>query len=75
MSSLKEIIVFTSNPDEMRRFYEGGVGLAAGHAGPGRWTFDTAGARLALQAVGDSDEREIELGLETTALAAAIGRL
>ena len=75
MSSLKEIIVFTSNVDEMRRFYEGGIGLAAGHAGPGRWTFDTARARLALHAVRDSEEREIELGLETVALEAAIGRL
>jgi len=78
MSSLREVIVYTPNPDSMREFYEGRVGLAAVPAGPNRTRFDTAGAALVLQALPggpESQEREIELAFETSSIEADVQRL
>lgn len=78
MSSLREVIVFTPNLDGMREFYESGVGLTVGHAGPNRIHFDTARATLALQGFAEApgtQERGIELAFETLSIETDVQRL
>src|SRR6266487_3361723 len=75
MGPLKEVIVFTSNLESMTRFYAEGVGLRTVHAGPHGTRFDTTGAALALLALPEGREREMELTFETSSIEADVQRL
>jgi predicted enzyme related to lactoylglutathione lyase len=68
MSRLMYVIVFTSNFDAMREFYEEGVGLRIRHREPEWIEFDTAGAVLALHEMSDTDKPGIDLRFEAAEL-------
>ena len=75
MSVLTEIIVHTGNMDDMRAFYETGIGLRALRAGPQGARFETGGAALALHPLRDGAEREVEVAFESAVAEAEALRL
>ena len=75
MRQLIYVITFTGRFDEMRRFYQHGLGLPLRHAERDWVEFDTAGASLALHRMSDPKRQGMMLRFATPDLDAALDEL
>src|SRR5437867_847503 len=65
MTRLRFVIAFTSDVEQMKRFYRDLVGLRIASESPFFVEFESDGAALSLLAVRPGQKREIELCFET----------
>ena len=75
MRRLIYVAIFTGRFDDMREFYERGLGLPARVSSRDWIAFDTAGASLALRRMDDLQQQGIIARFETDDLEASIAEM